>query len=52
MKYLVLMGRILFAAQTQYIMFMKDLSMLGGTLLIAYFGSGPFSLDDRKKISC
>ena len=33
------------AAQTQYIMFMKNLSMLGGALLIAYFGSGPLSLD-------
>ncbi|HET6459897.1 MAG TPA: DoxX family protein [Syntrophales bacterium] len=39
------------AARMQYIMFMKNLSMLGGALLIAYFGSGPFSLDDRKKMS-
>jgi putative oxidoreductase len=39
------------AARIQYIMFMKNLSMLGGALLIAYFGSGPFSLDDRKKLS-
>ncbi len=39
------------AARTQYIMFMKNLSMLGASLLIAYFGSGPFSLDDRKKMS-
>ncbi len=27
------------------IMFMKNLSMLGGALLIAHFGSGPLSLD-------
>ena len=31
----------------QQAMFMKNLSMLGGALLIAYFGSGPFSLDHR-----
>ena len=33
------------AAQMQLIMFFKNLSMLGGALLIAYFGSGPYSLD-------
>jgi len=38
------------AARIQYIMFMKNLSMLGGALLITYFGSGPFSLDDRRKM--
>ena len=38
------------AARIQYIMFMKNLSMLGGALLITYFGSGPFSLDDGKKM--
>jgi putative oxidoreductase len=32
-------------AQMDQIMFMKNLSMLGGALLIAYFGSGPLSLD-------
>jgi len=37
------------AARIQYIMFMKNLSMLGAALLIAYFGSGPFSLDDRSR---
>jgi putative oxidoreductase len=26
--------------------FMKNLSLLGGTLLLMYFGSGPLSLDD------
>jgi putative oxidoreductase len=33
---------------TQMIMFMKNTSMLGGALLIAYFGAGPVSLDERK----
>lgn len=28
--------------------FMKNISMLGGALVIAYFGSGPLSLDTRK----
>ena len=32
-------------AQMNQIMFMKNLSMLGGALLIAYFGSGPLSID-------
>ena len=31
----------------QFIMFMKNLSMLGGALLIAWFGAGPFSLYER-----
>jgi putative oxidoreductase len=31
--------------------FMKNLSMLGGALLIAYFGSGPLSLDSRRTAS-
>ena len=34
-------------AQMQQIMFMKNLSMLGGALLIPYFGAGPLSLDAR-----
>ena len=33
------------AAQVQQIMFMKNLSMLGGALLIAHFGAGPMSID-------
>jgi putative oxidoreductase len=33
--------------QTQMIMFMKNLAMLGGALLITQFGSGPWSLDAR-----
>lgn len=35
--------------QIQFIMFMKNLSMLGGALLISQFGAGPFSLDARRK---
>ena len=31
----------------QQIMFMKNLSMLGAAMLIAYFGSGPLSLGDK-----
>lgn len=37
-------------ASLQQIMFMKNLSMLGGALLITYFGSGPMSLDLHKKL--
>ena len=37
------------AAQMQHIMFMKNLSMLGAALMITHFGSGPLSLDNRKK---
>jgi putative oxidoreductase len=32
-------------AQMQQIMFMKNLSMIGGALVIAHFGAGPLSLD-------
>jgi len=31
------------------IMFMKNLSMLGGALLITYFGAGPMSVDNKPK---
>ena|SRR5690348_751458 len=34
-------------AQIQMIMFMKNISMLGGALLISQFGVGPLSLDAR-----
>lgn len=34
--------------QIQMIMFMKNVSMLGGALLISHFGAGPFSLDARR----
>jgi putative oxidoreductase len=37
------------ARQIQMIMFMKNLSMLGGALLITQFGAGPWSLDARGK---
>ena len=30
----------------QQAMFLKNLSMLGGALLIAHFGAGPFSVDE------
>ena len=35
-------------AQLQMILFMKNVSMLGGALLISQFGAGPFSLDARR----
>ena len=35
-------------AQMQMVMFMKNLSMLGGALLISQFGAGAFSLDARR----
>jgi len=35
--------------QMQMIMFMKNLSMMGGALLISQFGSGPLSLDSRRR---
>ena len=34
--------------QIQMILFMKNISMLGGALLISQFGAGPFSLDARR----
>jgi putative oxidoreductase len=34
--------------QIQFVMFMKNLSMLGGALLISQLGSGPWSLDARR----
>jgi len=35
-------------AQIQMVMFLKNVSMLGGALLISQFGAGPFSLDARR----
>jgi putative oxidoreductase len=35
--------------QMQFIMFMKNLSMLGGALFISQTGAGPWSLDARRK---
>lgn len=33
----------------QMAMFMKNLSMMGGALLIYHYGAGPFSVDERRK---
>jgi putative oxidoreductase len=35
--------------QMQMAMFMKNISMLGGALLITWFGSGPLSMDAQKR---
>jgi putative oxidoreductase len=35
-------------AQLQQVMFMKNISMIGAALFIAYFGAGPVSLDARE----
>jgi putative oxidoreductase len=35
--------------QMQFVMFMKNLSMLGAALFITQVGSGPWSLDSRSK---
>jgi putative oxidoreductase len=37
--------------QMQMSMFMKNMSMLGGALIIAYFGAGPLSLDKKKTVA-
>lgn len=37
------------AHMMQFIMFMKNLSMLGGALLITQMGAGPWSIDARKR---
>ena len=34
-------------AQIQMVMFLKNVAMIGGALLITQFGAGPFSLDAR-----
>jgi putative oxidoreductase len=36
------------AQQIQMVMFLKNVSMLGGALLITQLGAGPFSLDSRR----
>ena len=38
-------------AQMQMVMFMKNLSMLGAALLLAYHGAGPISFDRRRSAS-
>lgn len=35
-------------AEMQMIMFMKNISMLGGALIISQFGAGPYSADARR----
>jgi putative oxidoreductase len=35
-------------AQIQMILFMKNVCLLGGALLVSQFGAGPFSLDARR----
>ncbi len=37
------------AAQLQMVMFMKNLGLIGGALLIAHFGAGPVSIDARQE---
>jgi putative oxidoreductase len=37
------------AAQMQLAMFIKNISILGAALMIAYFGTGPLSLDSLSK---
>ncbi|HEY4715730.1 MAG TPA: DoxX family protein [bacterium] len=39
-----------FSDQIQMIMFMKNMAILGGLLLIIGFGSGPVSIDERRTI--
>lgn len=36
------------AQQMHMAMFMKNMAILGGALLLAYFGAGPYSIDNRK----
>lgn len=35
--------------QMQMVMFMKNVAMTGGALMMTQFGSGPWSLDNRQK---
>jgi len=36
-------------AQIQFAMFMKNLGLLGGALLVAHLGAGPYSLDAHRE---
>jgi putative oxidoreductase len=38
-------------AQTQQVEFLKNLALVGAALLVASFGSGPVSLDERLRIA-
>jgi putative oxidoreductase len=35
-------------ALLQQVMFMKNVAILGGALLLMYFGAGPISIDARQ----
>lgn len=35
--------------QTQYLLFMKNLSITGGLLMVVSHGAGPYSLDNRRR---
>jgi putative oxidoreductase len=35
------------ARQTDMVMFMKNIALIGAALLIAYFGAGPWSVDEK-----
>ena len=37
-------------AQTQMIHFLKNTCIIGATMIIIFYGSGPFSMDNRKHI--
>lgn len=37
-------------AQMQMIMFMKNIGLLGGAILIAFYGAGPISLDHKRPV--
>jgi putative oxidoreductase len=39
-----------FSQQTQMIMFLKNLSIMGGLLLVMAYGSGPYSLRSSTKV--
>jgi putative oxidoreductase len=38
-----------FAEQTQMIMFLKNLSIMGGLLLVMTYGTGPYSVSEQRK---
>lgn len=42
-----LLFHINFADKMQMILFLKNLGIMGGLLMVASFGPGPFSLDDK-----
>ena len=35
--------------QTQYLFFMKNLSITGGLLMVVSHGAGPYSIDNRRR---